>query len=232
VTLEPPPLRILHQDDSIVVLDKPAGVCVIPPRAVDVRDCLRHMVEQELGSKVYVVHRLDRDTSGVVLMARTADAHRALNDAFAARQVTKTYRALVSSEPPEEAGVVDVALAAGRKGRMRPAQPGEDGLAASTRYRVIERYPAVREGPAGASLMEFEPHTGRQHQIRVHARHLGCPILGDRLYASQVVRERAPRLMLHALGIRFRHPADGAATEFLAPLPADFESVRQRLANV
>jgi RluA family pseudouridine synthase len=226
-----PTLSILHRDDAIVVVDKPAGLCVIPPRGLDPRDCLRHAVEQALSQKVWVVHRIDRDTSGVVVMARTADAHRALNDAFAARAVGKTYRALVSSAPAAAEGVVDVALAPGRKGRMRPAAPGEAGLAASTRYRVLERFPAAPDRAASASLLECEPLTGRQHQIRVHCRALGCPILGDRLYASQVVRDRAPRLMLHALSVRLKHPVTGEEAVFVAPIPADFESLRQRLAT-
>jgi tRNA pseudouridine32 synthase / 23S rRNA pseudouridine746 synthase len=218
----PASVSILHEDDAIVVLDKPAGLCVIPAREGDPKDCLRHLVAERLGAPVFVVHRIDRETSGLVVMAKTAGAHRALNDAFAARQVAKEYRALVAGAPPAGSGRIDVALHPARKGRMRPSEGG--GLEASTDYRLIERY-------ADAALVSFEPHTGRQHQIRVHARCLGCPILGDRLYAPQEVRLLAPRLMLHAATLRFRHPVSGAEAEFQAPSPADFASVRQRLAN-
>jgi RluA family pseudouridine synthase len=231
LTRELPPLSVVHEDDAIVVLDKPAGVCVIPPRSVDVRECLRHQVEQRLRAKVWIVHRIDRDTSGVVVMARTPEAHRILNDAFAGRRVSKTYWALVSGEPASPQGVIDVLLVPGRKGRMRPARPGEEGLDATTGYRVLARYPGDASVPASASLVELEPRTGRQHQIRVHARAAGCPILGDRLYASQVVRERAPRLMLHALRVRFEHPASRAEVAYEAPLASDFEALRQRLAS-
>jgi tRNA pseudouridine32 synthase/23S rRNA pseudouridine746 synthase len=218
------PLFLIHEDDAIVVVDKPAGLCVIPARDGDPQDCLRHLVEQRLGAKAFVVHRIDRETSGVVVMAKNAAAHRALNDAFAGRETWKRYVALVAGAPAAPEGVVDAALIAGRKHRVRPARAGEDGLAASTRFEVLERY-------ARASWVAFEPRTGRQHQIRVHARCLGCPILGDRLYAPQVVRDLAPRLMLHAESLRFRHPQSGVAAEFSAPLPSDFVALRQRLAT-
>lgn len=224
-------LSILHEDDAIIVLDKPSGLCVIPARTGDPEDCLRHQVEQRLGAKVFVVHRIDKETSGVVVMARTAEAHRILNDAFAARAVAKEYRALVAGAPPGESGRIEVALVPARRGRMRPAGPGEGGLASHTDYRVLERFPSSRERPAVASLIAFEPRTGRQHQIRVHARWLQCPILGDRVYAPQVVRDLAPRLMLHAWSIRFRHPERGAEVACAAPLPWDFELLRQRLAE-
>jgi 23S rRNA-/tRNA-specific pseudouridylate synthase len=169
-------------------------------------------------------------------MARTAEAHQVLNDAFADRSVSKTYLALVSGGPADDSGRIDVALVPARKGRMRPAQPGEAGSEASTRYRVIARYPArgAGQGAMGqgaAALVELEPLTGRQHQIRVHARSAGWPILGDRLYASQVVRARADRLMLHAKKLRFRHPESGAEVEFEAPTPRDFDVLCQRLAS-
>jgi tRNA pseudouridine32 synthase/23S rRNA pseudouridine746 synthase len=218
------PLSILHEDDAIVVLDKPPGLCVIPARTGDPKDCLRHQVEEHLGAKVFVVHRIDRDTSGIVVMAKAAEAHRVLNDAFAAHEISKEYRALVAGGPERDAGIVEIALIAGRKQRMRPAKPEEKGAPALTRYRVVERF-------AKTALIAFEPRTGRQHQIRVHARSLGCPILGDRLYAPREVRDLAPRLMLHAAALRFRHPGRGADVEFSSPLPPDFVSVRQRLAS-
>jgi tRNA pseudouridine32 synthase / 23S rRNA pseudouridine746 synthase len=217
------PVSILHEDDAIVVLDKPAGLCVIPAREGDPEECLRRKVEAHLGAGVFIVHRIDRETSGLVVMAKTAGAHRALNDAFAAREVAKEYRALVAGAPPAGSGRIDVALRPARKGRMRPSE-GEGGLEASTDYRLVERY-------ADAALVSFEPRTGRQHQIRVHARCLGCPILGDRLYAPQAVRLLAPRLMLHAATLRFRHPVSGGEVELRAAPPADFASVRQRLAD-
>jgi RluA family pseudouridine synthase len=170
------------------------------------------------------VHRIDRETSGLVVMARTAEAHRALNDSFVARETAKGYVALVGGSPPSAEGLVEVPLAPARRSRMRPALAGEKGLAAATRFRVLERY-------AAAAFVAFEPRTGRQHQIRVHARCLGCPILGDRLYAPQVVRDLAPRLMLHAASLRFAHPRTGAELEFRAEPPADFVAVRQRLAT-
>jgi tRNA pseudouridine32 synthase/23S rRNA pseudouridine746 synthase len=224
---EPP---FIHVEDAFVVLDKPAGLCVIPARRGDPADCLRRRAEEALGAPLFVVHRIDRDTSGVVLMARTAEAHRILNDQFAAREVAKEYRALVAGEPPADAGSIEVALAPGRKGRVRPArsdaEPGRRD--ARTDYRVLARHAG---GSAATALVAFEPLTGRRHQIRVHARAIGCPIVGDRLYAPQVVRALAPRLMLHALALGFRHPASGAPCRFAAEIPPDFESVRQRLAT-
>jgi RluA family pseudouridine synthase len=220
----PDAVRVLFEDDALVALDKPAGLCVIPAREGDPENCLRHRAESVLGRKLWVVHRIDRETSGVVLMARTAEAHRTLNDAFAGRAVAKTYLALVRPAPAADSGVVDVALHAARKGRMRPVRPGEAGLDARTEWRVVER---LRD----AAVLEAEPRSGRQHQIRVHLHHAGSPILGDRLYASGEVRDLAPRLMLHAARLAFAHPVSGLRIAVEAPVPPDFEFVRQRLAN-
>jgi tRNA pseudouridine32 synthase/23S rRNA pseudouridine746 synthase len=200
---------------------------VVPPRDA-AEPCLRALVENALGARAFVVHRIDRETSGVVVMARTAAAHRALNEAFERRAVSKTYRALVDCGPPGDSGAIDVPLVPARRGRMRPARPGERGAASLTRYAARERYETPR-GPA--ALVDFHPETGRQHQIRVHARFAGFPILGDRLYAPRGVQERAPRLMLHAAELRFAHPVTGAECVFRAPDPADFDALRQRLAR-
>lgn len=220
-----PRVVVVHEDDALVAFDKPPGTCVIPARHGARDDCLRAAAEAALGRRLWVVHRIDRETSGVVVMAKSPEAHRVLNDAFAARGVVKTYRALVAAHPPDVAGVVDVPLHAARRGRMRPALAGEHGIPARTRYRVVDPEPAT------AVLVDFEPETGRQHQIRVHARSLGCPILGDRLYAPRVVRERAPRLMLHAYQLVVPSPLHGGNVVIAASLPPEFDSVRQRLAD-
>ncbi|MBM7116528.1 pseudouridine synthase [Archangium primigenium] len=169
-----PGLRVLFEGAGLLAVDKPAGMLVIPGRAEDAAPSLREVLEAQLQRKVFVVHRLDRDTSGVVVFALTPAVHRTLSMAFEAGQVHKRYRALVEGrlEAPRE---VDAALAAGRKGRMRVARPGEEGKPSVTRFKPVE-------GFAAATLVEAEPLTGRTHQIRVHLLSIGHPLLVDHQY--------------------------------------------------
>jgi tRNA pseudouridine32 synthase/23S rRNA pseudouridine746 synthase len=174
------------------------------------------------------VHRIDRDTSGVVLFARSAAAHRALSMAFEGREVEKRYLAFTRGVPSPVEGIVDVPLHRARKGRMRPAAPGElESLPSSSRYRVLRSRPASG-GPV--ACVEVRPHTGRQHQIRVHLRSLGAPLLVDPLYgrcdrleadALGTDAPAVPRLTLHAHGLSLRQPGSGARLDLSAPLPDD-----------
>ncbi|HYQ80021.1 MAG TPA: RluA family pseudouridine synthase [Anaeromyxobacteraceae bacterium] len=219
-------LRILHQDAHLLAVDKPAGRLVIPGRGAPERS-LREEVEA-LAGRVWVVHRLDRGTSGVLLFARTAEAHRTLNMAFDRQGVSKRYLAIVRGEPPEEQRV-DVALAPARRGRMRPARPGDArAKAAATYLRTLERYPARPPLPALA-LLEAVPETGRTHQIRVHLAEAGCPLALDPDYgepgplldaAGSVLLDRTP---LHASRLELEHPATGQRLVLEAPLPDDME---------
>jgi len=168
---------VLFQATGWLALDKPAGVLVIPGRGEESGPSLREELEGRFGRKIFVVHRLDRDTSGVLLMALDAGAHRALSMAFEAGRIRKRYLALVEGrlEQPED---VHVPLAPARRGRMRPVRPGEEGKDALTRFRPVEVFDR-------ASLVEAEPLTGRTHQIRVHLKSLGHPLLVDHQYGRE-----------------------------------------------
>ncbi len=225
-------MTLLHEDGLVLAVDKPAGLAVIPERHGDA-SCLRHELEAARGEPLWVVHRLDRDTSGVVLFARTAEAHRAMNGAFEHREVDKRYHCLTLGAPREP--VATVGLHEGRKGRMRPARPDEPGtLEAETGFRVLQSWQAPR---GCVSWVEAAPKTGRRHQIRVHARAVGAPLLLDPLYASaEPIRARdchedgdatviCDRLTLHALRIALPHPSGHGVLEVTAPLAPDLAAV-------
>jgi tRNA pseudouridine32 synthase/23S rRNA pseudouridine746 synthase len=223
--------RILFEGGGVLVVDKPPGVPVIPGR--DGGPSLREALESRRGQKVFVVHRLDRDTSGVLVFALDAAVHRALCVAFEAGQVALAHLALVEGRV-EAPRLVDVPLVAARKGRMRVARPGDThGKASRTRVRPVETFER-------ASLVEAEPLTGRTHQIRVHLLSLGHPLLVDHQYGREapmtekdlggagdaVVLARTP---LHAA--RAEWPAlpgvEPRAVE--APLPEDMQRARELL---
>lgn len=206
---------VLHEDDDILVLDKPSGLAVHAGTRTD-RD-LDHLLARlvdERGERPVLVHRLDKDTSGLLVAAKSRAIAAVLGKAFATRAVEKEYRARVSGWPEPAKGRIEIPLVkveTPRGGRMVAAEPGAPGaLAAATRYEVVGTADDVSD-------LALFPETGRQHQLRVHTRLIGHPILGDRLYDGRP----APRLMLHAYRIAFRHPRRGAVT-FEAPLPADF----------
>ncbi len=213
-------IEVLALTERFVALNKPAGITVIPARDEAPGQALRQRAEIELGRPLWVVHRLDRDTSGVLLFALDADAHRQLNLAFERGRVEKTYLAWVAGVPEPPKGRIDGALHAARKGKMRPALPGEPGAkAAATRY-AIDRLSMHQQQPI--SCLRCWPETGRQHQIRVHLRSIGHPILGDAVY-GKTVQSWAPRCLLHAQ--RIVVPAVGALApmNIEAPSPPDFD---------
>jgi tRNA pseudouridine32 synthase/23S rRNA pseudouridine746 synthase len=225
-TPEPGGLAVLHEDAHLVAVDKPAGRLVIPGRGAPERT-LREEAEARYG-RLWVVHRLDRGTSGVLVLARTAEAHRTLNLAFDRQEVSKRYVALVRGAPQAEMRV-EVPIAPARRGRMRPARPGDErGKAAATYFRLLETFPA-RAGLPVLSLVEAWPETGRTHQIRVHLAHAGFPLAVDPDYGDpgplldgegRAVLGRTP---LHAARLELAHPATGRPLVVVAPLPADLE---------
>ncbi|MBL8913830.1 MAG: RNA pseudouridine synthase [Archangium sp.] len=186
-------LSILGEREGLVAIDKPPGLLVIPGRDQS-EPCARVMLEAQLGKKIWVCHRIDRDTSGIVIFATDAAAHRKASMAFEAGEVKKTYLAIVEgvlSAPME----IDLPITEGRKGKMRIPFPGEEGKPSKTLARPLQ---ALR----GATLVECEPLTGRQHQIRVHLKAKGHPLLFDHQYGRKeplviagVTLERTP---LHA----------------------------------
>jgi tRNA pseudouridine32 synthase/23S rRNA pseudouridine746 synthase len=190
---------------------------------------VRRQLEVQRGERLWVVHRLDRDASGVLVLARTAEAHRALSVAFEQRMVEKAYLAFVAGAPAAARGRIGLPLHAARRGKTRPAHPGEPGArAASTDYAVRHTW---RRGAEAVSLVEARPLTGRQHQIRVHLRALGVPLLFDEVYGRGVALagfEAAParRLALHASRLVVP-PGPGAQPLRLeAPLATDLEALR------
>ncbi len=181
-------------------------------------------LEAQLGFRLWAVHRLDKDASGVLVFARHAEAHRALSSAFERRETEKTYLAFTAGMPSPARGVIDTPLHPARRGRMRPARPGEAGaLEAVTRYSGKAGWDL--EG-ARVALVEAMPLTGRHHQLRVHLRSIGAPLLFDGIYgsrASTAALAGAPpgRLALHAHRLVVTHPGTGETLRLEASLPAD-----------
>jgi len=215
--------RLLYADAEVVAVDKPPGVAAQPTLATD-RGHLPELVARLLGAEVWPVHRLDRETSGVVVLARTREAAAALSAAFRDGAPRKTYLALCARPPAPPDGRADAPLASDptRPGRRR-VDPG--GEPAATSYRTL------RVGPGGHALVEACPETGRTHQIRVHLAHLGAPLLGDARYGGprRVLELSVPRVMLHALRLEVAHPASGALLRLEAPVPDDFAAVERAL---
>jgi 23S rRNA pseudouridine1911/1915/1917 synthase len=215
--------RLLYADADLAAVDKPPGVPAQPTLTGD-RGTLPELAAALLGGPVILVHRLDRETSGVTVLARTRSAAAALAEAFRTGAPTKTYRALCARAPDPPEGRVNEPL--GRD----PRHPGRrcvraDGEPAATRYRTL----AV--GPGGQALVEARPETGRTHQIRAHLAHLGAPLLGDPRYGGprRVGEAGVPRVMLHALRLEIDHPATGARLAFEAPVPEDFAALEAAL---
>ncbi len=220
-------LSLLYADDHLIALDKPPGRLVIPGRGAPELSLVDEA--QEAFGRLWVVHRLDRGTSGVLIFARTAQAHRALNLAFDRREVVKRYVALVRGTPPPDARL-EAPIAPARRGRMRPARQGDPrAKEAATVVRLVEAFVARPPIPPVA-LVEALPETGRTHQIRVHLAWAGTPLAVDPDYgdggplvdaAGVVLLARTP---LHAASLEIGHPVTGEAIAIEAPLPADMAS--------
>jgi tRNA pseudouridine32 synthase/23S rRNA pseudouridine746 synthase len=220
---------VIFEDAEVIAFDKPAGLSSQGGRiaALTLDDLLAAFAKTN-GKRPRLVHRLDRDTSGVILTARTKPAAAFLGKALMGRRVKKTYLAVVAPgapDPPQ--GRIEVPLrrvSQGREAYMRPCEPDHpDAEAAVTGYRTLA---ATTE----AALVELRPHTGRMHQLRAHMAHIGRPITGDARYGGALALGGAavPRLMLHAKALEFPHPA-GGARRIEAPLPADMEALIRRL---
>ncbi len=225
------PLDILFEEQSLLVLNKPAGLVVHPAAGHEEHTLVNALLHHCRGSlsgiggiaRPGIVHRLDKDTSGCLVVAKNDETHLALSAQFAKRQVEKIYNAIVCGELARESGEIRAAIARHPSHRKRMAARDDDsGRAAHTSYRVLERLNS-------ATLVEAQLHTGRTHQIRVHFQFLGHPLVGDEIYgARQNVRLKeltnyaAPRVMLHARELSFVHPRTEEEMTFEAPLPEDF----------
>ena len=218
---EPIPLDVLFEDDDLIVINKPAGLTVHPGAGQREHTLVNALLSycttlSGIGGKERpgIVHRLDKETSGCVVVAKNDIAHRELSKQFAARTVEKIYLALVAGKLRKPAGLIEEKIGRHPVHRRRMRVTSLRGRTATTEYRVI-RFSNQ------ASLVECRLHSGRTHQLRVHLHHLGHPVLGDKIYAPRFAKN-FPRQMLHAWKLGFHHPGTGDWKILEAPLPADF----------
>ncbi len=213
-------IQVLFENDDIVAINKPEGLAAVPERRPGTAS-LFELLCAERNERLYIVHRLDKETSGVIVFARNARAHRRLNQQFEARAVRKLYLALTHGVIPDDRGVIDKPLRQFGSGRV--AVDTERGKACITSFLVVQRF-------SDLTLVEVYPHTGRRHQIRVHFYSTGHPIAGDPLYGWPKTREEFPRLMLHALKLALHLPSGGQIT-VEAAVPESFSTVLGTLAR-
>ena len=204
------PLEILHDDHMVLAVNKPTGLLSVPGKGPELADCLLSRV-QAVFPEALLVHRLDRDTSGVMIFALEKGAQRHLGLQFEKRQMRKVYIARVWGEMAERAGRVELPLIVDWPNRPLQKVDFDEGRPAVTNWKLMRH-----EG--GTSRVRLMPETGRSHQLRVHMREIGHPILGDPFYAEGAARQ-APRLMLHAESLRFRHPDGGRGMTVKAACP-------------
>ena len=209
---DPPtdPLDVVHADHEILIVNKPAGLLSVPGRGPHLADCLLSRV-QEAFPTALLIHRLDRDTSGVMVFALTPHAQRHIGLQFEKRQTRKTYVARVSGRLEPKAGTVDLPLIVDWENRPRQKVCHDTGKPAQTDWKVVKASDAE-------SRVRLFPKTGRSHQLRVHMLSLGHPILGDPFYATGAARDH-PRLMLHSEELRLRHPDGGAGVRYRVKAP-------------
>lgn len=225
------PISVLYEDEFILVVDKPAGLVVHPGAGCKTGTLVHALIGRKTTLadrggllRPGIVHRLDKETSGVLLVAKTNKAHRKLQAQFAQRSISKIYWALVQGRIEFEEGHIDKSIGQDPKIRQKKAVSEEPrAREALTRYRVLKRY-------KHATLLEVKIVTGRTHQIRVHMQHLGHPVLGDALYGPPSAAKEK-RLALHAKKIEFLHPETDKITGFESPLPNDFEAMLREAEN-
>jgi 23S rRNA pseudouridine1911/1915/1917 synthase len=228
---------ILLEDDAVLAINKPSGLLVLPDRYDHALLNLYDLLKETFGT-IFVVHRIDRETSGIVLFAKTAEAHALLNTAFEQRQVEKKYRAIVSGTSHTDSGCIDLPIIENEHGVRKMKIDTKKGKEARTDYVVMERFD-------GYAFIEARPHTGRIHQVRIHLSSVGLPILADPLYGDgrgfflstikrnyQGKEEEQPllgRTALHAFSLSFSHPVTSENILVEAPLPKDMEAVLKAL---
>ncbi len=245
IVAEPIPLEIVYEDDALLVINKPAGLVVHPApghRSGTLVNALRHHLKDwplsettdapgqpdrpDRTDRPGIVHRLDKDTSGLLVAAKTAAAQQGLVRQFAAHTIRRRYLALVQGDLSARRGTIDLPIGRDLWDRKRFSARTTSPKAAVTTYRVVRRF-----GPA--TLVEVQPQTGRTHQIRVHFAALRHPVVGDTVYSRRKANRggevTAARQMLHAAALEFTHPATRETVEFTAPLPADFQALLDQL---
>lgn len=231
--------KVIFEDGEVLVLDKPAGMVVNRAKSVKeetVQDFLEKKLKikgRGIGDRAGIVHRLDKETSGILLVAKTQKAFEVLQEQFKKRKVEKKYLALVHGrvEPSDSEGEIEAPVGRLAWSRERfGVFPG--GRAAKTYYKKVGDY---KKGDRAFSLIEAKPETGRTHQIRVHLKYLGHPVVADEFYAGRKTaredRKWCPRLFLHASAISFTHPKTGKKVSFSLPLPKELEKALSTLEN-
>lgn len=212
-------IRVLFENDDVLAVDKPEGIVSIAEAG---KGGLPELLRGQFAGKLYPVHRLDKEVSGVILFAKNAEAHRFLNAGFERREVKKTYLALVHGAIEQNRGVISTPIREFGSGRMGVDRGA--GKPAATEFKVYRRV----KGGGGFTLVRAYPATGRRHQIRVHLYSIGHPIVGDRKYGERAVQEKFPRLMLHALSLEITLPGGERVTIEASP-PESFTRVLEGL---
>jgi RluA family pseudouridine synthase len=220
VTLIPTNIPILYEDEELLIISKPTGLPVLPDGWEKEAPYLVKLLEKQNG-RLWIVHRLDKITSGVMAFARTAEAHRALNLQFEQHEIEKLYHAIVVGVPEWDRLIARHPLRVDVGHSHRTVVDHSKGKSSDTAFRVLERY-------LGYSLLEAVPGTGRTHQIRVHAYALGFPLLGDMLYSAPIT-DLIARPALHALSLTITHPTNGKRITFTAPYPDEFQTSLKKL---
>ena len=202
---------VLHADNRMLVFSKPPGLLSVPGIGPEKADCLASRADEAFpGARI--VHRLDRDTSGIIILARDAEAHRLLSIQFQDRKVEKRYEAVVGGELAVDHGVIDAPMRKDVDDPPRQIIDDVQGRPATTRFTVMDRM-------EGRTRVELAPITGRSHQLRVHLLSIGHPILGDDLYAPPDLLNASPRLLLHATILTIAHPSTEEEVTFFDPCP-------------
>ncbi|MBI3983964.1 RluA family pseudouridine synthase [Candidatus Microgenomates bacterium] len=218
-------LQVIYTDADVIVIDKPAGLLVHPGHGREGETTLVDLLRLRLGHEPYLVHRLDRDTSGVMIVAKTNGAKLYLQRQFAKRHVAKSYTALVKGRPEHAEAVLDWPIGRHRQNPLKRAVVGT-GKPAQSHYKVVQVYKCDKVRPCHYSLVEVKPETGRTHQIRVHLAHLGHPIIGDALYG--VPEPRLGRQFLHASSLHLQLPS-GHSQTFQSRLPIQLQRFLDQL---
>ncbi|MEM9999730.1 MAG: pseudouridine synthase [Pseudomonadota bacterium] len=215
----PPPgaIDVRYVDDHYVVVEKPAGLLSVPGKAADHGDCVETRVQCQFAD-ARIVHRLDLDTSGLMVMARTAQAHRRLSQQFERREVRKRYVARIWGRPMSPVGTNVQPLRCDWARRPRQMVDYANGKSAETRWHILA-------SDARSSLIALYPRTGRSHQLRVHMAEIGHPILGDRFYADEAALAMSSRMLLHAASLAFSHPESGAEVIYESAVPFNVSGV-------
>jgi len=209
------PLDIVHIDSSLVILNKPSGILTVPGRTIELSDSLLTRVKKKIFGAL-LVHRLDMDTSGIIIFARTPSAQKCLGKQFENRTVKKKYLARVAGHVEKMEGIIDLPIIVDWPNRPLQKVCLNRGKTAITKYKLL------KHEKGNCSLVELHPITGRSHQLRLHMKSIGHPILGDNLYADGSVLRASKNLNLHSFSVKFSHPKTRKSCSFSAPTPSYF----------